>query len=97
MNAKTKAERRAASRNAKPNTKRVKPIEEVYRPRAKQIELLPRNANQAEYIDLLYTEGRDIIFATGPAGTGKLPMPPSPEKAMGVQLSIDSRLMSTRK
>ncbi|USM11601.1 phosphate starvation-inducible [Citromicrobium phage vB_CbaS-RXM] len=75
MNAKTKAERRAAARSAKTPTPRVKPIEEAYRPRAKQIELVPRNANQADYIDLLYTEGKDILFATGPAGTGKTFLP----------------------
>lgn len=75
MSAKTKAERREASRRAKPNPKRVKPIEDVYKPRTRTIELSPRNPNQARYIDLLYTEGKDIIFATGPAGTGKTFLP----------------------
>lgn len=53
----------------------AKPIEDTYRPRAKAIELIPRGPNQARYIDLLYDEGRDIIFSTGPAGTGKTFLP----------------------
>lgn len=67
----TKAERREARAPKKP----AKPLDEVFPGRKKQIELLPRNANQARYIDLLYTEGKDIIFATGPAGTGKTFLP----------------------
>lgn len=37
----------------------------------KKIELLPRNIHQEQYIDLLNDQSRDIVFATGPAGTGK--------------------------
>lgn len=35
------------------------------------IVLLPRNLNQENYIDLLLNENNTIVFATGPAGTGK--------------------------
>lgn len=64
--------------------RKVKPVEETYQPRAKSdgfrvksktIELLPKNPAQARYIDALYDEGRDVIFATGPAGTGKTYIP----------------------
>ncbi len=39
--------------------------------KAKKIELLPRNIHQERYIDLLENESKDIVFAVGPAGTGK--------------------------
>lgn len=67
---------RTNDRTAKRKAARpTKPMEEVYRPKAKAIELIPRGPNQARYIDLLHDEGRDIIFATGPAGTGKTHLP----------------------
>ncbi len=37
----------------------------------KRVELLPRNLRQEEYIDLLDREEVSVVFATGPAGTGK--------------------------
>ena len=37
----------------------------------KKVELLPRSLNQETYIDLLEDERNSIVFATGPAGTGK--------------------------
>jgi len=39
--------------------------------RNKQIVLLPKTLKQEEYIDLLLDTDRLIVFATGPAGTGK--------------------------
>ena len=37
----------------------------------KKVELLPRNLRQEEYIDFLTDEFNSVVFATGPAGTGK--------------------------
>ena len=37
----------------------------------KTINLVPKTLNQEEYIDLLEDENKLIVFATGPAGTGK--------------------------
>ena len=37
----------------------------------KRVELLPKNISQEDYIDALENENINIIFATGPAGTGK--------------------------
>lgn len=71
----TKAERRSATRAEKAKSRKAKPLEEVFRVKSKTIELLPKNPTQATYIDALYDEGRDILFATGPAGTGKTYLP----------------------
>lgn len=35
------------------------------------VNVQPRNENQGRYIRLLQGDEKDIIFATGPAGTGK--------------------------
>ena len=37
----------------------------------KKVELIPKSRNQESYIDLLTDADKLIIFATGPAGTGK--------------------------
>jgi phosphate starvation-inducible PhoH-like protein len=37
----------------------------------KQVILLPKTLKQEEYIDLLLDNSKNIVFATGPAGTGK--------------------------
>ena len=37
----------------------------------KTVELIPRSLNQEKYIDLLLDTNKLIVFATGPAGTGK--------------------------
>lgn len=37
----------------------------------KKITILPRNVHQEDYIDLLTNYQKSIVFATGPAGTGK--------------------------
>ena len=42
-----------------------------YQKRKKPIQLVPKSLNQETYIDLLENEQRLIVFASGPAGTGK--------------------------
>jgi phosphate starvation-inducible PhoH-like protein len=44
---------------------------EPYQKQRKTITLLPKSRNQETYIDLLEDPQRLIVFATGPAGTGK--------------------------
>lgn len=39
--------------------------------RSRRVELIPKSRNQETYIDLLTNPEKTIIFATGPAGTGK--------------------------
>ena len=38
---------------------------------SRPVELIPKSLNQETYIDLLNNPSKLIIFATGPAGTGK--------------------------
>ena len=45
--------------------------EEYVERRVRKVELIPKSLNQETYIDLLNDNHRLIIFATGPAGTGK--------------------------
>jgi phosphate starvation-inducible PhoH-like protein len=42
--------------------------------RTKKVELIPKSLNQETYIELLNDPSKLIIFATGPAGTGKTMM-----------------------
>jgi len=42
-----------------------------YQNKTKKITILPRNVHQEDYIDLLSDSNKSIVFATGPAGTGK--------------------------
>ena len=44
---------------------------ETYRKRKQQVHLLPRNLHQEDYLTLLNDDNKHIVFATGPAGTGK--------------------------
>ena len=37
----------------------------------KSVVLIPKSINQETYIELLTDESKSIVFATGPAGTGK--------------------------
>lgn len=46
----------------------------VHHPKAKRVELIPKSLNQETYIELLNDPSKLIIFATGPAGTGKTMM-----------------------
>jgi phosphate starvation-inducible PhoH-like protein len=40
-------------------------------PKSKKVEILPRNIAQEEYLENLQDERKALIFAMGPAGTGK--------------------------
>ena len=42
-----------------------------YRQFNKKIQIIPRNRHQEDYVCSLYDYNKSIIFATGPAGTGK--------------------------
>ena len=42
-----------------------------YRTQRKPISLIPKSLNQERYIELLSDPNKLIVFATGPAGTGK--------------------------
>lgn len=42
-----------------------------YRQFNRKIEIIPRNIHQEDYVCSLYDYSKSIIFATGPAGTGK--------------------------
>lgn len=44
---------------------------EAYQKQRRQINLIPKSLNQETYIDLLQNPQRLIVFAAGPAGTGK--------------------------
>jgi phosphate starvation-inducible protein PhoH and related proteins len=46
----------------------------VHQPRTRKVELIPKSLNQETYIELLSDPSKLIIFATGPAGTGKTMM-----------------------
>jgi phosphate starvation-inducible PhoH-like protein len=41
------------------------------KPRKRKVELIPRNVQQENYLELLENEEKDIVVATGPAGSGK--------------------------
>ena len=56
-------------RNTRPDLKIVN--EDYNPPRVRRVELVPKSLNQENYIDLLTNPQKLIIFATGPAGTGK--------------------------
>ena len=50
----------------------LKIVTDDYQPqRQRRVELIPKSLNQETYIDLLTDPDRTIVFATGPAGTGK--------------------------
>ena len=42
-----------------------------FKQRQHKVVLLPRSISQEDYIALLDNTSKDIVFATGPAGTGK--------------------------
>jgi phosphate starvation-inducible PhoH-like protein len=42
-----------------------------YRQFNRKIQIIPRNKHQEDYVCSLYDHNKSIIFATGPAGTGK--------------------------
>ena len=42
--------------------------------RRKKLQIIPRNVHQEDYLDMLENPNKHIVFATGPAGTGKTMM-----------------------
>ena len=42
--------------------------------RRKKLQILPRNITQEDYLEMLDHSNKHIVFATGPAGTGKTMM-----------------------
>lgn len=46
-------------------------IERYRKERQKQVEILPKNMRQEDYLALLEDQRKHIVFAIGPAGTGK--------------------------
>jgi phosphate starvation-inducible PhoH-like protein len=66
-------------RMTKQRQKRVQPqehaavlhIEKYRKDRQKQVEILPKNIRQEDYLALLEDPRKSIVFAIGPAGTGK--------------------------
>lgn len=46
-------------------------IDKFRKERSKHVEILPKNIRQEEYMALLEDKSKSIVFAVGPAGTGK--------------------------
>jgi len=46
-------------------------IEKYRKERQKQVQILPKNLRQEDYLALLENDKKPIVFAIGPAGTGK--------------------------
>ena len=65
------AKRKAQQARRQYDTSNVIGIDNYVQQRSKQVVLLPKTLKQEEYIDLLLDNSRMIVFATGPAGTGK--------------------------
>lgn len=66
------AKRRAQqARDRNFDTATVIGINEYVKQKSKQVVILPKSLKQEEYIDQLLDSRRLIVFATGPAGTGK--------------------------
>lgn len=42
-----------------------------YAQKRKEVQLIPKSLHQEDYIDLLTNDSKSVVFATGPAGTGK--------------------------
>lgn len=63
----SKQRRKAVQLEVVPNNNDYK----SYQKRKKPIQLVPKSLNQETYIDLLENDQRLIVFASGPAGTGK--------------------------
>ena len=53
------------------DTAKVIGIDNYVQKRTKSVILLPKTLKQEEYIDYLTDPSKNIVFATGPAGTGK--------------------------
>lgn len=67
-----KAHKRADRWSKNSEQQQTQPIQlDAYRKRQKNVVILPRNIHQEDYIDLLDSPHKHIVFAIGPAGTGK--------------------------
>ena len=65
---------KVAKRATRPNPRQERNLHILPNPefeRAKRVQLLPRNISQENYIDALTDVSKHIVFAVGPAGTGK--------------------------
>ena len=62
-----KQRRKAVQLEVVPNSNDFK----SYQKRKNLIQLVPKSLNQEKYVDLLENDQRLIVFASGPAGTGK--------------------------
>ena len=62
-----KSAKRSYKRDSNSNVVNI----ETFIERKKQVVLQPRNLNQEIYIHSLLNEQNVMVFATGPAGTGK--------------------------
>ena len=51
-----------------------------YQQKKRQVQIVPRNLSQETYLELLKNPRKYIVFAIGPAGTGKT--------MLGVQMAI---------
>ena len=65
-----KQRRKAVQLEVVPNTNNNNNFKS-YQKRKNLIQLVPKSLNQEKYVDLLENEQRLIVFASGPAGTGK--------------------------
>lgn len=63
--------RASKKRGASPRIVHLQHSTEVSNERKTRVELIPRNTAQEEYITNLYNPNKRIVFAIGPAGTGK--------------------------
>ena len=65
-----KQRRKAVQLEVVPNTNNNNDFKS-YQKRKNLIQLVPKSLNQEKYVDLLENDQRLIVFASGPAGTGK--------------------------
>ena len=59
------------SQNPKPSYDDFQDMPERFTQRKKRVDLIPRSLTQEKYVKSLEDDAKHIVFATGPAGTGK--------------------------
>jgi phosphate starvation-inducible PhoH-like protein len=77
------------------NTTNVVKINTFLPKKTRNVEILPRNRNQENYILKLLDPGKDIVFGIGPAGTGKTMLACQVGVKLFLEGSID-RIVVTR-